>query len=539
VYRFPRAADRSDAEVVLREPDMGRTSLAIAPSNPDVMYALAASNVPGPHGIYEQGLLGVYRSDRGGAAGTWEARVTHHDPTFLNTLLLTNTSSAAARVCNPQGSSNPPVVMGWYNNVIAVDPRDPDRVWAAGVDWFRSDDGGRNWGLASWGNSTLPSYSHVDQHALTFHPHYDGESNQIALIGNDGGIFRTTNARAATSRGPLAACMGGQPIQVHWSSLNRGYGVTQFYHGTPFPDGAQYLAGTQDNGTLLGSDSAGPDGWKLALGGDGGFSAVHPTQTGTRLMSTQWALTLGRTTNGGLNIFQSRSGLDPVFASNIGPEGNYLFIPPLTHDPASNVVWLGGEFLYQGVTFGLAWSKVPSSRTQEGARISAIAVSPISNATVFAGTDRGHIMRTTNGTQLVSAMTFTTAQPRQGWVTSIAVDPGTGAVYATYGNFGGAHVFRSLDNGETWHSLDGAGPTALPDIPVHSIVVDPDDSQRLYLGTDLGVMVSVDGGRTWMTEETGFGPAVTMWLSLIRTPSGQKQLFAFTHGRGAWRVTLR
>jgi hypothetical protein len=51
--------------------------------------------------------------------------------------------------------------------------------------------------------------------------------------------------------------------------------------------------------------------------------------------------------------------------------------------------------------------------------------------------------------------------------------------------------------------------------------------------------VSVDGGHTWMSEETGFGPAVTMWLSLIRTPAGQKLLFAFTHGRGAWRVTLR
>jgi hypothetical protein len=101
------------------------------------------------------------------------------------------------------------------------------------------------------------------------------------------------------------------------------------------------------------------------------------------------------------------------------------------------------------------------------------------------------------------------------------------------------HIFRSVDNGETWQSLDGSGPTGFPDIPVHSIVVDPDDPQRLYLGTDLGVMVSIDGGATWMAEETGFGPAVTMWLSLIRTPAGQKQLFAFTHGRGAWRVTLR
>ena len=70
---------------------------------------------------------------------------------------------------------------------------------------------------------------------------------------------------------------------------------------------------------------------------------------------------------------------------------------------------------------------------------------------------------------------------------------------------------------------------------MHSIVVDPDDSQRLYPARTRRDG-HIDGGRKWMTEETGFGPAVTMWLSLIRTPAGQKQLFAFTHGRGAWRV---
>ena len=69
VYRFPRAADRSDVEVVLREPDMGRTSLAIAPSNPDVMYALAASNDDGPGGNYRQGLLAVYRPLAAATAG--------------------------------------------------------------------------------------------------------------------------------------------------------------------------------------------------------------------------------------------------------------------------------------------------------------------------------------------------------------------------------------------------------------------------------------------------------------------------------------
>ncbi len=539
VYRFPRASDRSDADVVLREPDMGRTSLAIAPSNPDIIYALAASNVPGPNGIYEQGLLAVYRSDRGGTAGSWQTRVNNSDPTFLNTLLLTNMASASGRVCNPQAAQPMPTTMGWYNNVIAVDPVDPERVWAAGVDWFRSDDGGRNWGLASFHSNTLPSHAHVDQHGIMFHPQYNGDSNQIVLIGNDGGIYRSSNARAATSNGPRAACTGGTPIQIAWTSLNRGYGVTQFYHGTPLPNGTQYIAGAQDNGTLFGSDDLGPDGWRPVFGGDSGFSAVHPTQPATWLMEFQWA-SLGRTTNGGNTVTTGRTGLDPIVSSVLGPEGNSLVSAPFTHDRVSNNTWLGGDFLYQGPSFGLTWTKVVSSQVPDAGRFSAIAVSPHNNGIVIAGTERGHIVRTSNATQTVTAISFAAARPRDGGVTSIAFDARTsGVVYATYGNFGGAHVFRSLDGGDTWQSIDGSGPAGVPDIPVHSIVVDPDDSQRLYLGTDLGVMVSIDGGRTWMTEETGFGPAVTMWLSLIQTPSGQKQLFAFTHGRGAWRVALR
>ena len=253
-------------------------------------------------------------------------------------------------------------------------------------------------------------------------------------------------------------------------------------------------------------------------------------------MEYQWA-SLGRTTNGGLNISTARIGLDPIFASNIGPQSNYLFIAPFTHDPGTNNTWLGGNYLYRGPSFGLTWQKVGNAMP-DGAKISAIAVSSRTAGTLAIGTDKGHITRVVDSGNSTLNTSFKT--PRSGWVTSLAFDPIDDTVlYATYGNFGGAHVFRSIDGGETWRSLDGSGPTGLPDIPVHSIVVDPDDRQRLYLGTDLGVMLSIDGGQTWMAEETGFGPAVTMWLSLIRTPAGEKQLFAFTHGRGAWRVTLR
>ncbi len=536
VYRFPRAADTADAEIVLQEEHQGRTSLAIAPSNPDIIYALSASNDPGPGGNYQQGLLAVYRSSSSGNRGSWETRVNNRDSGKLNTLLLTNPYGATANDCNPQ-QQNGFTNMGWYNNVIAVDPRDADRVWAAGVSWFRSDDGARTWGMADYGASGTPAYTHVDQHAIAFHPGYDGGSNQTILIGNDGGIYRSRNARAATETGTAAPCNALTVPGVSWESLNRGYGVTQFYHGTAFPDGVRYIAGAQDNNTLFGQDQNGPEAWVPIFGGDGGFTAVHPQQPSILYMELQWA-TLRRSNDTGNTNFGVTLGLDPPLASDLGPEANYLFVTPFTMDPNTpSRLWLGGQFLYRS-TNGTTWSKVGAAMPDAGL-ISALAVRPGDSTHLVIGTHKGDVLWSRNATATLDAITLNTTRPRHGWVTSIAHDErAAGVVYATYGNFGGAHVYRSTNYGETWQPLLGSGSGTLPDIPVHSLVVDPDDSQRLYLGTDLGVMVSIDGGRTWMSEETGFGPAVTMWLQIVTATDGNKYLFAFTHGRGAWRVRL-
>jgi len=90
------------------------------------------------------------------------------------------------------------------------------------------------------------------------------------------------------------------------------------------------------------------------------------------------------------------------------------------------------------------------------------------------------------------------------------------------------------DGGKSWTGIDGAGTAKLPDIPVHSIVVDPKNRANLYVGTDLGVFVSRDGGGSWAVELSGFPNVVTESLSL----QGDT-VYAFTHGRGAWRVPLR
>ena len=537
VYRFPRASASPEVEIVLSEPGQARTSLAIAPSSPDVIYALAAGNEPGPNGSYRQALLAVYRSERGGTAGTWETRASNTSTPKLNTLLLTNAGAAMVEECGSRTAKDDFVNMGWYVNVIAVDPRDPNRVWAAGVDWFRSDDGGRNWGLASTGASGRPAYTHVDQHVITFHPGYDGAGNQIVLVGNDGGISRSANARGRVATGDRATC-DLSAIGVTWESLNHGYGVTQFYHGTVFPDGSRYMGGAQDNGTILGSDDAGAERWRPIYGGDGGPSAVESTNTETLYAQFQWA-SIAKSTNGGATFVAKTAGLDPPRTDTLGPDANYLFVTTLGQDPTNpQRLWLGGDFIYRSIG-AEQWTKVGGA-LPDGGVASAVAISPVNGAHVVAGTNKGDILRTRDALGAGPQVQWQSVRPRDGWVTSLAIDPRNADVmYATYGNFGGAHVYRSSNGGQSWQSVDGAGAGGLPDIPVHSIVVDPDDESRLYLGTDLGVFVSLEGGNRWMAEETGFGPAVTEWLTLVRDTSGRKLLFAFTHGRGAWRVQLR
>jgi hypothetical protein len=537
VYRFARAATSAAADVVLREPGMGRTSIAIAPSAPDIMYALSASNDEGPGGNYRQGLLAVYRSDRGGEAGSWDARVRNTDANKLHTLILTNPGGATVRECNNNAPSaiNTFTNMGWYNNVIAVDPKDANRVWASGVWWFRSDDGGHNWGMAVIGRSL----SHVDQHAIAFHPGFDGQSNQTVLIGNDGGIYRSNNGRSGLATGPRATCANAT-ISVNWESLNHGYGVTQFYHGSVFPDGRRYLGGAQDNGTILGGDDAGAEGWRLIFDGDGGHSAVNPANPDILYAQYQW-LSLGKSLNGGATFAMKLNGLDPQRTDTLAPDANYLFVTPLTMDAADpQRLWAGGDFLYRTSTGADQWIKASTQLPDQGLA-SAIAIAPQSNGQhVMVGTHHGDILSSRDALAATSATSWPSARPREGWVTSLAFDPRDANVqYATYGNFGGAHVFKSINGGQTWTSIDGSGATGLPDIPTHTIVVDPDNNARLYLGTDLGVFVSTDGGATWMAEETGFGPTVTEWLVLMKNPAGQKLLFAFTHGRGVWRVEIR
>ncbi len=514
VYRSVRSESAASWTAVLSVPNMGRTSLAIAPSRPSTIYALSATNEPG---LFNQALLAVFRSDENGDDGTWSARVTNTDSDRLNASILSNPILALQTRCG--GTRDTILTMGWYCNVIAVDPNDPELVWAAGVDLFRSDDGGRTWGLASywWTSAGQPSYAHADHHNIVFHPRYDGDSNQTIFTSTDGGVFRTDNGRAEVGREPSSPCTPGDS-KVRFTSLNHNFGATQFYHGAVSPDGKRFLGGAQDNGSILGRVEDGRDGWRMLYGGDGGYVAIDPRNPNNIYVESQGA-NIQRSTDGGVSFMGATKGLSDQF----------LFIAPIAIDPNEPTrLWIGGSRLWRTEDGAANWNA--SSGGLEG-KVTAIAIAPGRSERVLVGTNSGHVYRSDAA---LTSMEWRPVRPRDGWLSWVEFDPSDSSVaYLTYAGFGGPHVWKSTDAGAMWSPID----SDLPDIPVHSIAIDPARRERLYLGTDLGVLVSLDGGAHWQVENTGFAAVVTEAVFIGEGARGPA-VYAFTHGRGAWRAEL-
>ena len=497
---------------------MGRTAVAIRGTR---AYAIASSRVAGfdrtgdGNGDYLHQLHAFFRSDDGGQ--TWTATVRNNAPHHGNTMLLSGYFGCSGLTLG--------IGQGWYDIAVAIDPANSDFVWVAGVNIFRSADGGFNWGRGD--------NIHPDHHLLTFHPQYDGSANQIMFNGQDGGIYRTNNARAAVAMLPAAtggSCSPSSPA-VTWSSLNNGYAVTQFYHGTAYPNGATYFAGAQDNGINRGNDGSGPNAWTNIACGDGGYTGIDPGNTNTLYVGCQ-RVDIQKSTNGGASFGNGDNGI-------VASEGS-VFIPPFAMDPNnSQRLWFGGTRAWRTDDAAANWVGASTPLNGASDQVTAIAVAPgNSDLVLMAGTaGSNRIHRTTTATTATSATAWTSTAVN-GYVAALAFAPTNNNIaYAAIATFGAPHVLKSIDGGASWNNASGSGGGALPDVPALGIVVHPGDASRVYVGTDVGVFVSLDGGANWAAEITSFPNVSTEWLQIIGSGNAA-QLFAFTHGRGAFKLSL-
>jgi len=388
---------------------------------------------------------------------------------------------------------------GWYFGQIRVDPTNPDNVFAMGVPMYRSTNGGSSWS-ESGGNM------HVDHHAMAFCP---SQPNRV-YQGNDGGLHRSDN-------------YGSSWTKLYNQPTSQFYGIEIDYQ-----DPTHLLGGTQDNGTLRTPDGS-VDNWERIFGGDGFQTIVDYTDSDIIYCEYQNGM-LQKSTNGGDWFSQAMNGIED------GDRHNWN--TPIAMDPVNpQVLYYGSQRVYRTNDAADLWFPISGDLTDgdQGAgfgTVTTIAVAPSSPAVVYAGTDDGNVWayRPFSG----NWVSISDGLPKR-WVTRLAVDTNDHRiVYATFSglrwNEPISHVYRTTDAGVNWEPISNG----LPEAPVNVIVVDPDHTQVLYVGTDVGVYYSPDTGASWQVLGVGLPRAPVLDLKFHRPT---RMLAAGTHGRSIFTVT--
>ena len=400
---------------------------------------------------------------------------------------------------------------------IWVSPTDATLVVVGGVSLARSTNSGASFTNISGGyiNTDDP---HPDQHCILSVPGY-GSFDKTVFVCNDGGVFYTPDITTA------AANAGS------WTSINRGYNTTQFYGATGnAANGEIYTGGTQDNGNLFTTlASWDADYW---VGGDGGWVAID-FQTPSNVYGEYIYLQVERTTN----AFSQGSGT--FIDSGLTDAGtNANFIAPLVMDPLIPTTLLGGGSSLWRTTTATAGSPAWTAiRGPGSAVISAIAVWRYSSDVIWVAQNDGVIQKTSNGTASFPTWTTVTGPMSSRYITRMYIDPADSqTVYLAYGGYHTNNLWKTTNGGTTWSQITGTGLNTLPAAPIRGLVRHPRDSRIIYVGTDVGIFESDDGGTNWTTTDEG--PADVAVDELQFVEGGNDELLAGTYGRGMWSIDL-
>jgi hypothetical protein len=476
----------------------GRVDVGVAPTGSTRLQTLyAAASTTGGE------VAGIYRSNDSGS--TWSAALPTKAP-FVNGVQST--------VCRTQCN---------YDLTLAVDPSNANRAYFGGV-FLNTFDSNvstlRGWATPTLGSTCPPYVSspststtciHTDFHVMTF------DASRRLWIGSDGGVYRTSDG-------------------VTFANLNNGIDALQFYPGISGSLSTQLVAGAQDNGTsrLAGSSVA-----SLVNAGDGTPAAV--VGNGVALTSSQY-LSIRKVVNG---TACSTGYSDANQLTESGNDKGYApFVAPLVGSPAaSNVAYAGSWYVYRSTNASstacgtTAWTRISQGFTYSASNyvdlLQSLAASK-DGVLVYAGTGQGHIyVGTTSATWTTGATQWPERSipgvPRA--VTDFWISPtSSSTAYATVSGFNTGHVFRTTNAGVDWTNVSGN----LPNSPANAVVVDPSTvPATLYVGMDVGVFWSQDGGTTWQDTSIGLPPTIVSDL-LLDTASGQ--LVAATFGRGIYKA---
>ena len=467
----------------------GRIALQVAPAKPQVVYA----NIEAEKG------RGLYRSDDGG--GSW------------------------AKL----DASNYMVWRPFYFGNLVVDPKDENKIFKPDLVLMLSTNGGKSFNVVSGG-------AHGDFHDIWIDP----KNTNIVIVGDDGGLWRSED---------------GGNLWKHQMNLP----VSQFYHvSLDESDPYHVYGGLQDNSSWVG-DSSYPGGvtnsrWENMYGGDG-FWMFEDTADPNYIYAEYQGGEIGR-----INRYSHEiRNIKPL--PNYG-EGKLRFNwnTPIHMSPnEKGTIYIGAQFLFRSRDHGQSWDRIspdlttndPEKQKQEESggvtvdnssaemhtTIYSISESPKNGQVIWVGTDDGNVQVTRDGAKTWSNVTANVGLPKFSWVSTVEASRfGEGTAYATFDRhtFGDMkpYAYKTTDYGKTWTALpvqeSGARGYA------HVIKEDTVSHNLLFLGTEFGLWISVDGGQHWAQYKGSNFPAAAVRDIAVHPREGD--LVLATHGRGIWII---
>ncbi len=455
-----------------------RIELACAPSNNNVVYAIASSG---------RNVAWIMRTDDGGS--TWS---NINIPNYLNQDCSESTSDFT------RGQA-------WYDLIAAVHPTNSDYIIIGGIDLHRSTDGGSSWEAISYWTGACGSYVHADQHAIVFRP---DNSNEI-VSGCDGGVFYS----------PDAGNNG-----TTFNQRDNNYNVTQFYACAMRNEANSniFFAGAQDNGTQKFS-SPGLGSTVKVTGGDGGFCFVD--QDNNDFVITSYVYNNHYFSNNGGNSFNY------LTSDNSG-----RFINPADFDNTNNIMYNADQVdsLFVVNINNSSNTHYLINNGLDGDYITAIEASPYTDYLIFAGTYHNIYKITSASTNPTSQNIDPNNTLPDGYISCITVGQDDNHLLVTYSSYGVSHVWTTSDGGNTW--VDKTAQ--LPDMPVRWALFNPNDYNQVLLATEAGVWSTTNLSATdpdWQPTTEGLA---NVRCDMLTIRSSDNLVAIATYGRGLYTTDV-
>jgi photosystem II stability/assembly factor-like uncharacterized protein len=357
--------------------------------------------------------------------------------------------------------------------------------------------------------------------------------DDTAFVCCDGGVYRTTD--------------NGSSWHLRSSYLTATQLMSLGVSGT-----GSFLVGcaTQDQGIV---QTTGSSVWADHGGGnEWGMYVIDPNDSSHVFISPGGGQ-LRRSTNGGVSYTNPTSGLTDWWAAQMrntrAASFAHVAVKPGEGATVVGVATVSDEVrdandtvvatysarhrIYRSTDSGATWGAVFTLPH----RANRVAFAATDSSRVYVATSQGRVSRSGDSGATWTEPAAVADRPPAGSITAITVDPfNRNRLYITYGDTN-PHIHRSTDGGATWAACNGTDPSMrLPDIALLAVVVDTENPDVLYVGSDIGVFRSNDRGSTWYWANDSFEE-----FDLPRVPvtglgihPGTHRLYASTMGRGLY-----